>query len=359
MMTMIYNVLATLAGLSFLIVLVITFYFFIVRVLTRDAEFDTRDLDELPEISVVIPTYNEENNIRKKLENLKKVNYPWEKLDVKVVDNGSEDSTVEISNEFDVDTVEIGEKGKIKALNHGLEQSDSEYVLFTDADITIDEDSIKNALKYLKGDVKAVTAVSEVECDGWFGKGKEQYHGEDWVQRYRESLLDSVCSMDGKFILFENNVLDELDEEAYVDDLEMTVQLRKNGFRSIAPMDVKVNEETPENLKEDVNMMRRRCKMSIKSSFQNLDVFKDFNFYSYLIFPVRRLMIYFLPIYAFFISVFLLVFYPVLLILLVFTNIVLSFFRDKFRYYNLLMFSLSLSIIDKVFEGFENGAKWD
>ncbi|KKP80023.1 MAG: Glycosyl transferase family 2 [Candidatus Levybacteria bacterium GW2011_GWB1_35_5] len=50
-----------------------------------------------PKISIVIPTLNEEKNIKKCLESIFCQDYPSDKLEVLIVDDDSEDQTVKIA----------------------------------------------------------------------------------------------------------------------------------------------------------------------------------------------------------------------------------------------------------------------
>ena len=54
----------------------------------------------LPSISIVIASYNEENVISSKLENILKLNYPKEKMQLVLIDSGSKDKTQEKIQEF-------------------------------------------------------------------------------------------------------------------------------------------------------------------------------------------------------------------------------------------------------------------
>jgi len=72
--------------------------------------------DNLPLVSIIIPTYNEEENINECLNYLKIQTYPHEKMEIIVVDNGSKDRTSEIVKEHMKDTWEnrnqLKENGK-------------------------------------------------------------------------------------------------------------------------------------------------------------------------------------------------------------------------------------------------------
>jgi len=63
-----------------------------------------------PEVSVIIPTYNEAPVIAKKIANLLESDYPLDKLEVIVTDGGSKDGTVERVREI---MAERGVRGRV------------------------------------------------------------------------------------------------------------------------------------------------------------------------------------------------------------------------------------------------------
>ena len=313
--------------------------------------------DELPDITVVVPTYNEEENITQKLENLGSVDYPDEKYEVLVVDGGSEDGTRELA-ESSAELIDMGERGKIKAMNRGIEEADSRYVLFTDADVFMEQEALMNAAGYIGDGIGAVGGSGEIIADGFMSEEKKQYYEEDWWMRCRESEIDSACSLDGKFILLDTGALDSIDESSFTDDQQITLDLWKNGYRSVVVEDVVVREYAKNSVLEDINQMRRRCRLSIATSFSNLEILKKPSLYSWWIFPFRRLFNYMLPVFLGVISVFLLVYEPFILLSLVCLDAVLSVISPKVRYYNILLLALSLSWFDIFTGNVRKGCRW-
>src|SRR5271167_4640649 len=53
-------------------------------------------VEDLPTLSVIVPTYNEASEVATRIENFRSVNYARNKLQVVFVDGGSTDSTPEI-----------------------------------------------------------------------------------------------------------------------------------------------------------------------------------------------------------------------------------------------------------------------
>jgi glycosyltransferase involved in cell wall biosynthesis len=85
-------------------------------------------------VSVVVPTYNEENNLGECLRSLMRQTYP--DYEVIVVDDGSSDKTVDIAEGFGVTILRQQHKGPGIARNNGAEVASGEVLCFLDADMT-------------------------------------------------------------------------------------------------------------------------------------------------------------------------------------------------------------------------------
>ncbi|MDD4896031.1 MAG: glycosyltransferase family 2 protein, partial [Atribacterota bacterium] len=84
-------------------------------------------------ISVIIPAYNEEGTIANVIKTVKKVP---EINSIIVVSDGSTDQTVKIATSLEVNVYEIERNvGKGGAIKKGFDQTDSEILLFLDADL--------------------------------------------------------------------------------------------------------------------------------------------------------------------------------------------------------------------------------
>jgi glycosyltransferase involved in cell wall biosynthesis len=92
--------------------------------------------------SVVIPAHQEEGYIEKTIRALEGLDYPREKLEVIIVENGSKDRTAEILRTTCPDWFHVlstQEMGVSKAKNLGIEQlkPESDWVIFLDADVLL------------------------------------------------------------------------------------------------------------------------------------------------------------------------------------------------------------------------------
>jgi glycosyltransferase involved in cell wall biosynthesis len=97
--------------------------------------------DITPTLSFIIPAYNEEKVIARKIENTLALNYPREKFEIIIVSDGSTDGTNEIVRTFanqDVTLVALyPNQGKSSAENQAVAEARGEILLFSDADIML------------------------------------------------------------------------------------------------------------------------------------------------------------------------------------------------------------------------------
>jgi glycosyltransferase involved in cell wall biosynthesis len=113
--------------------------------------------DELPFVSVVIPVLNGQGTIDACLSALANVDYPAERREVLVVDNGSTDRTPEIVRKYPVTLLSEGERGPARARNCGVLVCRGDVVAFTDSDCLPSTGWLRELVKpFARDDVGAV-----------------------------------------------------------------------------------------------------------------------------------------------------------------------------------------------------------
>lgn len=105
----------------------------------------------LPLISVIIPVLNNPEGIASCIEGLLEQDYPTEKMEIIVIDNGSVDETRGVVKQY---TVSLMNEGKVKspyaARNRGLEAAKGKIIAFTDSDCIPDTSWLSNAERVLR-----------------------------------------------------------------------------------------------------------------------------------------------------------------------------------------------------------------
>lgn len=98
-------------------------------------------------ITIVIPTLNEEEAIGKVLNELQSLGFK----NIVVVDGYSTDRTLEIAKQFGVKTISQHGKGKTGALKTAIEHIETPYLLVMDGDYTYDASCINRFIQHLDG----------------------------------------------------------------------------------------------------------------------------------------------------------------------------------------------------------------
>ena len=93
--------------------------------------------DATPFVSVIIPVLNGERTIGDCVTSLLRMDYPQERREILVVDNGSTDRTAEIVKSFPVRYLREERRGVSHARNRGIEASQGDILAFTDADCVV------------------------------------------------------------------------------------------------------------------------------------------------------------------------------------------------------------------------------
>ncbi len=110
---------------------------------------------ELPLVSVLITTKNEEKNLPACLDSIKSQTYPQDRIEIIVVDNYSSDRTQEIARSYGARVFTKGPE-RSSQRNFGFEIAKGEWVLFLDADMRLSEKVIEECVRKVKSDSSIV-----------------------------------------------------------------------------------------------------------------------------------------------------------------------------------------------------------
>jgi len=102
------------------------------------------------EISVIVPTLNEEENIESCLESILNQTFPREKYELIVSDGFSSDKTVPISRKYADKVVVTKKRGLWYGRNFGAKFAKGRYFIFIDADTIIDRDYLETVYNYFE-----------------------------------------------------------------------------------------------------------------------------------------------------------------------------------------------------------------
>jgi hyaluronan synthase len=110
---------------------------------------------EWPAIAVIIPAYNEGPAVYRTIESIAQADYPADRLEVVVVDDGSSDDTGFHIAHAVRDFGQIGgqylrfeqNRGKKEAMAAGIRASNADYLVFVDSDSSVDSQALKEIVR--------------------------------------------------------------------------------------------------------------------------------------------------------------------------------------------------------------------
>ena len=115
------------------------------------------DKNYLPSVAILVPVHNEAKTIRFKLDNLRKVQYPSDKIEIVIVNDASKDKTMNEISQYLESNPSLKLKifdnkehlGKVNCLNRALKSVNADVVILSDADCFWSSDILQKALPYL------------------------------------------------------------------------------------------------------------------------------------------------------------------------------------------------------------------
>jgi len=264
-----------LTSLFFLIPLM--YYFIINKIALKPWNLNT-DLIYNPNITILIPTHNEEKMIKYKLLNIKKLDYPSDRIHVIITDDASSDDTLNVVNKFRNDNQDINitvlankEKvGKTSVLNDALQLSTDPVIVMTDADSFLSQDIIKKALIYLSDpSISAVTARQKVlnPNDSFYTKLEDWYLNLMYkTVRPGQSKIYSSFITHGSFVIYKKSYLDKFNYKS--DDSGTSLDIIQKGGKVI---------NIPDLISYDVVPVTFRNRFVIKSrrAWRNIEIYRQ------------------------------------------------------------------------------------
>jgi glycosyltransferase involved in cell wall biosynthesis len=150
-------------------------------------------MTSLPFASIIVPMKNEERYLEACLASLIGQDYPRDRYEIIVVDDGSTDRSVEIARRFDVTLLESDGPTISAVRNLGARRARGEILAFTDADCVVPRHWLREAL--------AVLEPADVGAAGYYYT--ELPPGAGWIPRTwnlianKRDLIDRAAGREG------------------------------------------------------------------------------------------------------------------------------------------------------------------
>ncbi|MHB8860333.1 MAG: glycosyltransferase family 2 protein [Minisyncoccota bacterium] len=194
---------------------------------------------ETPTVAVIVPCWNEATTIAATCESLLALDYPADKLEIILVNDGSTDATPAAMAPFaaypQVRIIHKENGGKHTALNVGIATTDAEFIGCLDADSFVEPDALREIIPcFSREQVAAVTAAMSVHRPG--NIIQHMQHAEyafGITLRHTLASINGLYVTPGPFSFYRHSTLKKVGgfRHGYqTEDMEMALRLQQEGY---------------------------------------------------------------------------------------------------------------------------------
>lgn len=225
-----------------------------------------------PSVSLLIPARNEAEVIGAKVRNALSLDYPREKLQIRVISDGSDDGTDEIVGEYLSAGVELQRVeewgGKPNALNVAVPQATGEILVLCDANTMFDVAAIRSLVRhFVDGAVGAVTGNVLLRCsEVSYGQGESLFYRMERNLAAHESAVWTALGVDGGMYALRQALYVPNRPDTLADDFALAMNIARTGARILYDPEAKAYEDAVESPAQE---FRRRAR-TVAGGFQAL-----------------------------------------------------------------------------------------
>jgi cellulose synthase/poly-beta-1,6-N-acetylglucosamine synthase-like glycosyltransferase len=191
-----------------------------------------------PRMTVLLTVYNEERNIRERLADLARQDYPADRFDVVVCSDGSTDATEALAEAFEapcrISVIRSSRLGKSGAQNAAMPRVGGDIVVLTDAEARFDRGFLRAmARAFADPQVGCATAhLQFVERSGGVAANQGRYWAYELALRDMESRLGILAVASGQAMAFRRALFRPL--PTFVgDDCVIPLDVVEQGYRVV------------------------------------------------------------------------------------------------------------------------------
>jgi len=190
-----------------------------------------------PKVTLVISMHNEERILSQKLENLRDIEYPADRLEILIGSDGSNDQTADLLKRADLGNLSVcvytERRGKASVLNDLLKIAKGEIVVFSDANTMTRPETIGLLVKpFADEEVGAVSG--ELLLDGQSNIGESLYWRYETFIKRQESQVKTLLGATGGIYAIRRILYKPLPiDRSFADDFVTPMAVVEQGYRVV------------------------------------------------------------------------------------------------------------------------------
>jgi len=191
-----------------------------------------RDDAHLPRVALIIAAWNEELVIERRIENLRALDYPIDRLELLVSSDASSDRTEALAEAAGARVIRNPRGGKVAAQNNAVRQVNAEIVAFSDANCTWQPGALRKLVRNF-ADPSVAYVCGRLNIVSEDGRNKEGvYWRYELALRADESRLDSITGGNGSIYAVRRSEYVEVDPR-FGHDLSFPYLMVQRGKRAV------------------------------------------------------------------------------------------------------------------------------
>ena len=214
-----------------------------------------RKHDAEPFVTLIVAAHDEEDVIEGRLENLRLLDYPHDRLRVVVASDASTDRTDEIvgavaARDPRVQLLRCPRGGKVAAQNRAVRETDGEILAFTDANARWRPDALSKLVRnFADRDVAYVCGSLQYEAGDGTNREGVYWRYESWLRR-SESLLGSITGgIGGIYAVRRSDYVEN--EPRFGHDLGFPYLMAQRGRRAVYDPAAVATEKPAHDLEDE------------------------------------------------------------------------------------------------------------
>lgn len=194
--------------------------------------------DELPEVTLFITAFNEEDVVDEKMENSLDLDYPADKLRIVWVTDGSDDRTNERLQTRWAGKATVHfqplRQGKTAAMTRGMTLVDTPLVVFTDANTMVNREAIREIVLAFRnpkvGCVAGEKRIAVQAKDGAAAGGEGIYWKYESTLKALDARLYSAVGAAGELFAVRRELFETMEPDTLLDDFILSLRITMKGY---------------------------------------------------------------------------------------------------------------------------------
>lgn len=247
---------------------------FVKRLTTKAKPLADITDDRLPEVTLMVCAYNEEDIIAEKMDNTRRLDYPSDRLHLVWVTDGSNDNTnVLLSAYPEVKVIYFPERrGKAAALKHGIKEIDTEIVMMTDANTMLNPEAVREAARLMQdpkvGCVSGEKKVMARSDSDEAAQGEGLYWKYESTLKRLDSELYSAMGAAGELCVIRRQLMTDIPDDTLLDDFIISMEIVKKGYKIAYTSNAYAMEYGSADLHEESKRKRRIAAGGLQSCWR-------------------------------------------------------------------------------------------